>query len=200
MKTDSMQQELFKEFEAAQKGKKKTQGSILPRNYVLLSVSYEQVIFIAIGIIMLMVLVFSLGVERGKYLALIPAKAKAETAAKKALKPQAAPEKPETEAASGEKEGPEAETATKPVIETKKDVKAAQPEGLFTIQLIAYRSKKSAQKELLMLNKKGYNPFIVTGGGYYQICVGEYKTQQDAQKILRELAKKGYSDGFIRKR
>jgi len=69
----------------------------------------------------------------------------------------------------------------------------------YTIQVIAYRSKKSAQKELMQLTRKGYKPFIVVGGDYYQICVGEYTSQKEAQIDFDEL-KKQYKDGFIRKR
>ena len=193
-----MQPELFKEFEAQQKknAKKKSPGSILPRNYVLLSVSYEQVIFITIGIIMLMVLVFSLGVERGRSLAVSPAKKQTDTAAKKADNLKTEPAKAEEKTIPEAAEAAQAEGDKAP--EEKKEVKTSS-ENIFTVQLIAYRSKKSAQKELSTLTKKGYKPFIVTGGGYYQVCVGEYKNQESAQKVIREL-KKGYPDGFIRKR
>jgi cell division septation protein DedD len=198
MKKDTIQQELFKEFEANEKkGKKTAPGSILPRNYVLMNISYEQVIFISIGIIMLMVLLFSLGVERGRRVAAAPAVKTIEAAAHK--KEQAEPAEAKAEIPEETKAVPAVAESTRQPEKPQEEVKAPAT-SIFTVQLVAYKSKKSAQKELQVLNKKGYKPFIITGGGYYQICVGEYKSQGDAQKALKEISKKGYSESFIRKR
>jgi septal ring-binding cell division protein DamX len=193
MKSDIMQKELFKEFESHKKRtRKKTSGSILPKNYILFNISYEQVIFISIGVIMLMVLVFSLGVERGKHL--MPAPAKKEKAASPEEKKEA--RKIEKIVSKKEPEAEEFKSFQAPVITKEKKIVNAE---LFTIQIIAYRSKRSAQKELIRLGKKGYSPFIILGGGYYQICVGEYKSKRAAEKALSEL-KKSHPDSFIRKR
>ncbi|MEE8359658.1 MAG: SPOR domain-containing protein [Candidatus Omnitrophota bacterium] len=201
-----MQKELFNEFEAPKKRvKKKDSGSILPKNYILFNVSYEQVVFISIGVIMLMVLVFSLGVERGK--GLNPEQAKASVNLpkttsgiiegidkdKKIKEGEAAP--PVTLV---KKERPIAQR-TEPKIPVLADVKKPIRSDLFTVQVIAYKSKRSAQKELVKLGKKGYSPFIILGGGYYQICVGEYKSRKEANKALSDL-KKSHPGSFLRKR
>lgn len=193
-----MQKELFKEFEAAQRrAKKKAQGSILPKNYLLINISYEQVIFITIGVIMLMVLVFSLGVERGRRAGATPSDTPEAAIVRivetKIEEPAPEPVEPET------KEEPVEE---RPVVERGYEGRVAKPvqeQAQFTIQVIAYRSKKSAQKEIMKLTKKGYTPFIILGGGYYQICVGEYKSQKEAKADLSTL-KKTHPDSFLRKR
>ena len=85
-----------------------------------------------------------------------------------------------------------------PLIEAPKE-KPKKSNEMFTVQVIAYRSKKSAQKELIKLSKKGYKPFIILGGGYYQICVGEFKAHAEAEKAITDI-KKNHPDSFIRKR
>jgi hypothetical protein len=186
-----VQTELFKEFEHQTKRRKRASGSILPKNYILLNVSYEQVIFITIGVIMVMVLVFSLGVERGKRVG-------DDTPPQIKIVP-ALPQKPAPEPAedAGAK-GSAAPVKDEPVEDIPKE-KTVKNAGLFTVQVIAYRSKKSAQKELIKLGKKGYKPFIILGGGYYQICVGEFKAHVEAEKALADI-KKSHPDSFIRKR
>lgn len=206
MKTELMQKELFNEFESPKKrGKKKGAGSILPKNYILFNVSYEQVVFISIGVIMLMVLVFSLGVERGKRLNPEQIKVSVnlpETASgiieetnkdKKIKEVKAAPP-----AALAKKERSITQRVEQEVP-VPADVKKPIKRELFTVQVIAYKSKRSAQKELIKLGKKGYSPFIILGGGYYQICVGEYKSRKEANKPLSDL-KKSHPGSFIRKR
>lgn len=174
-----MQRELFEEFEAPKK-KRLPSASILPKNYLRFNVSYEQLIFIAIAVIMLMVLVFSLGVEKGRHV-VESGPVKERTVIKV--------ETPVVAAAISEPAKAPVK-AEKPYKEIKK---------LYTVQVIAYRSKKLAQKELVKLTKKGYKPFIIVGGGYYQICVGEYEESKEAKEELAKL-KKTYKDSFVRKR
>ena len=178
MKNFMTQRELFNEFERPKKRKKKTSHSILPKSYIPLNVSHEQLIFVTIAVIMLMVLLFSLGVERGKYLASSSLQ-RIETI--KTVEPS------------------EPEIAEAPVEEKAVEKRRAATPRLFTIQVIAYRSKKSAQKELLKLSKKGFKPFVIVGSGYYQVCVGEYRDQSEFKNDLLEL-RKVYKDSFIRKR
>ena len=178
MKNKNAQQELFKEYGAPKK--RGIQNSILPKSYTLLNISYEQLIFLTIAIIMLMVLVFSLGVERGRSLA------------------EPLLERADTTIVEVTKETKEEVTDKVPVKEEGLRQLKKLPE-LFTVQVIAYRSKKSAQRELERLGKKGYKPFIIVGGNYYQICVGEYKNEAKAKEELLEL-RKTYKDSFVRKR
>ncbi|NQT07091.1 MAG: SPOR domain-containing protein [Candidatus Omnitrophica bacterium] len=185
MENGTTQQELFGEFKHPAKRRRRQANTILPKNYVLFNITYEQIIFTSIAVIMLMVLLFSLGVERGKRLDAV------------VLQQQDTfPQAVEIVAAKE----PAVEEAVE-VVE-KKEVLPKAPNGvpaLYTVQVIAYRSKKLAQKELVRLSKKGFTPFIIVGGGYYQICIGEYKDKETAKKDFGEL-KKTYRDSFIRKR
>ena len=184
MKKSFIQKELFEEFRESKRMRQKP-SAILPKNFILFNINYEQMIFVAIAVIMLMVLVFSLGVERGKSLASNKKEIKIVSAA---VEKEIAPV-----AASADTAGLAAE-APEPVIEKK-----ATGFKLFTVQIGTYRSKRLAQQELIKLTKRGFSPFIIVGGGYYQICVGEYENKKKATKGLLEL-KKNHKDSFIRKR
>ncbi len=183
MKDKTIQKELFEDLSMPKKKKKKQPG-ILPKNFVLFNVTYDQMIFITIAVIMLMVLVFSLGVERGKGLV-------SSTQTKKEEKTMIAKEERPSETKNLPIELPK-------TFEVEAE-KRATDSASFTIQIVAYRSKKLAQQELIRLSKKGYDPFIIVGGGYYQICVGKYRKKGEARKDLAGL-KKTYKDSFIRKR
>ena len=201
MKNDAVQHELFEEFEAPKRKKAAIRG-ILPKNYMLVNVTYEQLVSAAIAVIMLMVFLFSLGVERGKRM----------ITAERIIQPQrqaeAKKEEPLKNAALDEQAGEAASEAKKTQVPLQPAVVKEIPAGeekktasgeLYTIQLIAHKSKKSSQEEMTRLEKKGHKPFIIVGGGYFQVCVGEYKDANEAKKDLSEF-KKGFKGCFVRKR
>ncbi|MCM8795533.1 MAG: SPOR domain-containing protein [Candidatus Omnitrophica bacterium] len=124
---------------------------------------------------------FSLGVERGKRLAVIT----------KEIKPINLP-------ASSTKI-----SSQKPVVTPKeataieKETTAVQTEN-YIIQLASYRSKRLAEKEAQVLKEKGFQPIIFSKGGYIVLCVGSFSKQETAKSLLSQL-KKRYQDCFIRR-
>lgn len=194
-----MQKELFNEYREPQKRRKTT--SILPKNFAFLSATYEHIVFLGIAVIMLMVLVFSLGVERGKTLILdkVTASENPQPAAEKtdvAEKAQHVEVKEAPRTSPLQKDEPVKKTAASEAGDIRKPAADGKQ---FTIQAVAYRSKRLAQKELMQLGKKGFEPFIIVGGGYYQICVGEFESQSEAKSALIDV-QKNYKGSFIRKR
>ena len=182
MKDAILQKELFEEFDKPKKRNMAEKKSILPKSYTMINITYEQIVFISIAILMLMVLVFSLGVERGKHIKAPEVK----------IIPESSFEIAEIE--------PVKKSEPIPVAPMPVAVEAAPMESRpYTIQVIAYRSKKLAQEELVKLSKKGFDPFIIVGGGYYQICANEYATHDKAKKDFKQM-KRTYKDCFIRKR
>lgn len=205
MNQRTVQKELFDEFKAPRR-RIRQQPYPPSRAHKVLNISYEQFIFVGIAVIMLMVLVFSLGVERGKRLVAQPA---AEKVAEQ-LKPVAVAQepKPEPEAAkpatgvgviSLERVDAEKPKVPAPPPAESGAARVRKNTNIFTLQIVAYRSKKTAQKEINKLSEKGFDPFIITEGGYYQICVGEYRNKDELKKRLGEL-QKNYKGSFIRKR
>lgn len=207
MKDASFDQDLFGGIEKPSQ-KKLQKSTLLPRSYTQFNVSYEQVIFISIAIIMLMVLLFSVGVEYGKRIARSgetgpPARENVEGGRWK-VEGEASTLDPRPSTSPDTGTAP-AQTETKPAqpaaeAEVKKAI--SQPKVLsqkFTIQAVAYRSKKKAQDDMVILSKKGFSPFIVVGGDYYQVCAGEYASKEEAMKDYEKI-RKLYKDCFIRKR
>ena len=69
----------------------------------------------------------------------------------------------------------------------------------YTIQLAMYRKKEYAEAEMGALKKMGFTSFLISGGGYYQVCIGQYASKEDAKKDLSRFASK-YKDSYLRRR
>lgn len=68
----------------------------------------------------------------------------------------------------------------------------------YTIQLASYQTKTYAQKEAEVLRKRGLVPVILSKSGYTVLCVGNFPNKEMAKPLLSEL-KKHYRDCFIRR-
>ena len=153
---------------------------------IFVSLSYENIIILSIGLIMLLIVCYSLGVERGKDLAqLIPLSTE------------------ESEDIKVEQE----QVQKSPMIKSPKPqekkikVKLAQAKSVITpspyIQVASFHTDKYAQKEIEQLKNKGYRPFLAQWGKYSVVCVGGYKDKDEARKALKDL-KKLYADCILR--
>lgn len=146
---------------------------------IAVSLSYENIIILSIGLIMLLIACYSFGVERGKQLVQIP------TQEIRIEQEQA--EKPSKE--------------LNPQLKVKKImVKTAQVEEIprtpAYIQVACFRTDKYARKEIQGLKNKGYRPFIHNWGKYKVVCVGGYKNNDEARKALKDL-KRLYADCIL---
>jgi len=214
------QYELFDNLDRDKPGsgqKQKLKSSRPLRDYVSkrITLSYESLVFIAIGVIILALVGFILGVERGK--SLQNAGLKELMVRDKPIRRTEVvnptlkfPETPTvlTELDKGKKEGPEKEhnaeepapavqPAPKRFVRSFPELPLEETE-LYTIQLITYSRKESARKELKKLEKSGCNNLsIVEENGYYKVCAGGYVTQKEAKKNLRRF-RMLYRDCFTR--
>ena len=82
-------------------------------------------------------------------------------------------------------------------LKNKSSVKRAAKER-FTIQLASYQNKTIAQKEAQSLKKNGYTPLIIQKGNYSILCVGNFTDKTKAKSTLSKL-KKQYHDSMIRR-
>jgi len=153
---------------------------------------HEKIIVMIMGGLFIGVISFSLGVERGKKLAMLTMTNTQMTAqyvpAKQALpkidmpvkiKQAAAP----TAAADQKQEASE---------------KTKDSELNYTIQLASYQTKTAAQKEAQALQKKGLSPLVLSKGKYSVLCVGRFNNENKARTMLAEL-KKRYKDCLLRR-
>ena len=163
------------------------------------TLSLENMIIAGIFILMGVIFSFSVGVERGKKIALansfknvysnvlsVPQeKAVVAPAAKvstfKTLQAPAATPIPQ------EKSTDEVQPPVAPV-ET----------GSYTIQVASFKQIEYAQKEAEGLRKKGYEIFVFPKGNYSIVCVGKFLRKDDAGVTLTQL-KKTYKDSMLRR-
>jgi hypothetical protein len=174
--------------------------NILPKpdleGRVAITLTLEKMVFISIGIIMAMVIVFALGVESGK----------SRRAAVRTQPPrQSAP--PQKNAAQGTRGAAPIPAVQAPPVTQKgffntapvvPSAKAEAPKP-YTIVAATFSKKETAQAAAAFLNKEGFGASIAYSEPYYRVCVGAYadmygtQVQKDLVRIRRI-----YKDAFIR--
>ena len=171
------QVEFFKDISDKSKGSGKNRLRLAK---IALSLSYENMIILSIGLIMLLIVCYSLGVERGRQLAQV----KGEDMNIEQEQAESSPQ----------------EVAPKPK-EKRMQIKVAQVTEVFKaspyIQVASFRTDKYAIKEMEGLKSKGYQPYLARWGRYTVVCVGGYKDKDEAHQALVDL-KKLYADCILR--
>ncbi len=153
----------------------------------LISVSLEQVFVTLIVLTILFVLVFMMGVLRGRTLKQQMEGAAPATAV---IRPPVGAQTP-----ASLKEQNVVRIAPAAPVETPLANTAKKP---YTIQLVTYRNEDRALKEIADLRARGLQPNLIRRSGYFEICVGQYADRKEAQKDLRTLANR-YKGCYLRK-
>lgn len=150
---------------------------------------YEKTILLVLGMAVLSIISFSLGVEKGKTL--------------RANLDVPSLRQDLTTNSAVQESTPVTQKAPAAII--RQQLPLPQPQtaqGLlekgFTIQLASYKSKSSAQREAQELRKKGLSPLILPKGNWIILCVGNFSEKKDAQTLLLQL-KKRYKDCTLRR-
>lgn len=178
-----MEKEDYSQLELFSQAKNYTQGR--PSNSLLFGHfwKHEKVIIMIIGGLFIGVTSFSLGVERGKKLAMLTMNNQMTAAVKtKQVTKQAAAPAVTEQQKQEEKEKPQPK----------------DPELNYTIQLASYQTKTAARKEAQALEKKGFSPLVLAKGKYAVLCVGRFANENKARIMLSEL-KKRYKDCLLRR-
>ena len=179
------------------------------------NLSIENLVIFSIVSIMVVIFAFSLGVERGKRIALVsfPTSAVPQTPAAAGIVPVSVKAvKPVERKWFFQKEQPvqaAADTLDKGIakIALKMDVPAAEASpvkesvpaaGGFTIQVASYKSEKGAQREASVLKGKGYQVFMLPKGQHIALCVGSFQSKMDANVFGKKLKGK-YQDFVVRR-
>jgi len=161
-----------------------------------MSLSLENLVIFTIVAIMVVIFSFSLGIERGKGVALAPAagagsdvKELKEVKEVKDLKSDT--QKMEADAFPGK-----AVVKAKPVA-----APAAKPAGTggYTLQVASYKGIKSAQREADKLKQKGFDDvYVLPKGAYTIVCVGNFQNKEDASGVKRQLNNR-YQGSVVRR-
>ena len=194
IRAQETQQELFKEFSEKSSRHERLPSVAKTQKPILLSTNIEQIILAAILLILSFCLIFFLGVLRGKALTSVSSAG---------VTPGVAP------------------TLTAPISQVATDVaavpqKTAAPANLYlvtasgtqnprnlnkpyTLQLVTYKKKDLAEKDVAELRRRGAVAMIITSGDYYQVCAGQYLNKEEAKKDLKLFSLR-YKDCFLRRR
>ena len=173
-----MQPELFPGVQTRQ-----LRPPLFPGRYLRVRVAYEDMMFAALSLILVLLGGFCLGVERGKRLAgpsPLPTSASAGVASVQKLDlpiqpPPAVPKNP-----SG---------SLQPVSE---------PTGLYVIQLASYLDAQAAGAEAERPRRRGFHAQVVKQGRYFELRAAGYRSRTEAIASLENL-KRTYRDGFIKR-
>jgi cell division septation protein DedD len=197
------QSELFDEFNSGEpKQRKLRRPADYPRK-INLSVSREKLIFSGIFVILLFIISFSLGIERGKKIAFrqvsegsIQQSANTARVADTQNQSQQGIAAEDNQSLAQQK-GVEIE----PTIKAGKTAEAKREEDLrefYTLQAAAYSNLSRAQKEAKKVQDEGYKTTIDSSGKYHILLIGKYKSKSEAVAIKKKLAKR-YTGCYVRK-
>lgn len=182
----SYQEELFREFSQGTAQRK----SAFSKQALFSSkmVSFEQILFTAIGGLIAVVIAFSLGVEKGKSITQSYESPMVETRVAAPVLPPAEKVIPTIELPPVVVVPRQNKEASAPKIESKG----------YTIQVASYKDKKSVEKLVGEFHSKGQKSFSLAKGELLIVCVGNYPNPTDASKAAKTL-KKQFPDCFVRK-
>lgn len=164
--------------------------------------NYEKTILIIITVLIVSLVSFSLGFERGKKSSLrakpLPNVVAQSSNIKEEKKASAITV--DDDATKDKKDGITEGTLEIALVSNKltapNQIQANQKN--YTIQVATYKSKSFAQKEAERLKNRGFQPLIVSKGTYTELCVGKFLSQSEAKNFIKEL-KKRYGDCFVRR-
>jgi cell division septation protein DedD len=175
--------------------------SCLERNFITLRL--DQTIGLALVLLVIYVLTFSWGVEKGKKSSRESHGVRSASAA--VLPSVVAPVAVATVSRNLPVESVEASIPKEvliPVAELPKPVAkvAPRPDGKFTIQHVTYMTQSAAEREIQKLAQRGYSSFVIPSGKHLQVCIAAFQSRQDASKILKQLRTQGLvsGDAYVR--
>ena len=181
-----MQPELFKDLPTSPEPRN-GHPSLFPHRYLRVRVAYEDLIFAALALLLVLLGGFCVGVERGRRLVSPPGH--------------------ETRVTS--QNVPAVAEPVLPVVPLRPAVALVQPSaarqsappgsgGVYAIQLASYIDSKVAQEEAQRLKRRGFDAQVIRQGKYYELRVVGFRIRNEALTALAVL-KKTYQDGFVKR-
>lgn len=170
-------------------GAKTNKENKLPREGIIVPV--DTAVLLIVVIILLFVIAFSWGMERGRRLTL-GALAKEAGSQKENTKTEA----PKTQKIRETEEKKEEENS-KDLEEKRSNPTTKTTDRLYRIQVASFYKLSSANQEAKELKDKGYSVKIGKKGKYSVVYVGNFNNKKEAEKNLKKL-KKTYQDCMLR--
>jgi septal ring-binding cell division protein DamX len=182
------QKELFEDYVSREK--KIRPGDFLQKNSRFsINLNLGGMVFMSMGFIIALAVVFSIGVERGRSMSSVFMPP-----------PQEAGDMKEALPAGAENHVLKQQEDVKDAEETAVSVGPVEAEAviIFTVQVASYTKEEVARKHADQLKAQGDDAFVLKKGDYYIICNGRFKTRRDADTQMKRL-RKTYRDCIIRK-
>jgi len=76
----------------------------------------------------------------------------------------------------------------------------ARPAGKYTIQHVTYITRSAADREIEKLAKRGYSAFVIPSGKHLQVCIAAFQSHLEAIELLRKLRSENLvsDDAYVR--
>jgi len=198
METEKYQKELF-EFESPKKATARF-GNIFPRTDFAITLTPEKMVFAAIGVIMLIVIFFALGVEKGRSAARLKF-----TATKTTVKDIVAAQALLMKSARAPIVVTKSAAATNITPKINLPAAAIRAQAVFDktkpymVVAAAFSREDLALKEVGKLRTAGLEAFTYYGEPYYLACVGSFQSKNGARDILNKV-RRMHRDAYVRLR
>ena len=204
------QPELFGQFQQARPTPWWGRRWRLPQRFVVLRLAYEDLVLAAVGALMVVVLGFCAGVERGRYLVVaqvapqgLPSVPGEPTSAVSVSTRPVAPVAPLVPAPVAPRPlqmGPRPPLA-KP-LHTASPTKVAQSApatgGRYVVQVASFSDRPSAEAAQRRVTQQGLQGMVAAKGRYYVLYASGFSTYAQASEAASQL-RQAYQDCFVRK-
>lgn len=200
------QMELFSENASQDMPQERVSGSF--RDYIR---AYEKIVFLFIGLVIVGIVSFCLGVERGKTIAMTKLSARFDVARASAvaaknsgrsvqmstfaLPAASQPQSARTRPAASPVLKPQPQG---PVPEQAEPQQGPKGQAGYTIQVASFKNAVFATQETNALKKKGFPAAAVSQGEYTVVYVGKFTNKEMAQPLLSQL-RQTYRNCYVRR-
>jgi len=203
------QPELFGEFQQARPTPWWGRRWRLPQRFVVLRLAYEDLVLAAVGALMVVVLGFCAGVERGRHLVVQSAAGPAVTPAVSVSTRPSAPVAPLVPAllpAPAVVAPRPLHMAPRPPLAqpsqsasaTKVAQNASTPTGRYVVQVASFADRPSAEAAQRRVTQHGLQGTVAAKGRYYVLYASGFSTYAQASEAASQL-RQAYQDCFVRK-
>ena len=174
--------------------------SFLEKNFITLRL--DQMIGLTLVLLVIYVLTFSWGVEKGKKSSResqVIRSVSSEVLSSEASQAVVASVVKTPSVAMIDESVPKEVPIT--VAELPKPVaKVMKSDGKYTIQHVTYITQSAADREIQKLAQRGYSSFVIPSGKHLQVCIAAFQSRQDASLLLKQLRAQGLvsGDAYVR--
>ncbi len=193
-----MQSELFVDLQSEKQ--KAFHFPTFAGRFLHLKVAYEDIVFGLLGLMLVVLASFCLGVERGKQIdgrSSAAVSVSSPVAARPAVVEQSADLSEGVIAAADVQMRRPAPVIPAPAVVPAPSAAGQKGKNTYAIQLASYAGNQSAQSEVQRLQRKGVQALVVKQNKYFELRAVGFASRIDAEKALLTL-KKIYRDAFIK--